>query len=45
MKMNSGDFSVTSAVPVWLGDRAVECHVLLEPGQFSVFKVFKLLKM
>jgi hypothetical protein len=27
------DFSITSAVPVWLGDQPVECHVLLEPGK------------
>ena len=32
--MDTVDFSITSAIPIWLGDRAVECHVLLEPGIF-----------
>ena len=29
------DFTVTSAVPVWLGDHTEECHVQLEPGLFD----------
>lgn len=30
--MEYEDFSITSAIPIWLGDKAVECQVLLEPG-------------